>query len=418
MSHPFKENGYVNNRSFVQTGAGVTELQLDTHAQFIYELALARLELRRFGATVEPNATLKAFRAERITDPAGLKARAAYITAIDDAPTDYARLREYNRTQSINQYLTHWFYPYKGKYHPQMVRALLNIMGVGPGDMVLDPFMGSGTTAVEAQLLGAHASGVDISPLCTLVSRVKTESTLILDRILAYRQEYELIARTFAKTRAQPPPLTLEVSDDERIRNFFKVAELIAHSDQTRRGRAFIQSFVRNIRRMSASVQDVTDASRTLGLALGSVDIRQGDARSLPFAAASVDAIVTSPPYGVALDYIENDAHALRALGYNPDSVRDHFIGVRGAKHERISLYLDDMQRCYAEMFRVLRPRCWCTIVIGNGGVGVERLDLIGLIIRACDEIGFEFVRAIDKPIPGRRNETGQEAIIMLIKPG
>ena len=62
--------------------------------------------------------------------------RSAYVGALDDEQTVYAQLirpcyqgGEFNRTRSVNQYLTHWFYPYRGKFHPQMVRALLNIVG-------------------------------------------------------------------------------------------------------------------------------------------------------------------------------------------------------------------------------------------------------------------------------------------------
>ena len=407
----------MNDRLPIQTPFAGTDLQLDPHAQFIYELALARLELRTFGGTFEPTATLRAFRSGRMADPTLLKQRAAYITAIDGIPTDYTTLQSYNRTRSVNQYLTHWFYPYKGKFHPQMVRALLNIMQVAPGDTVLDPFIGSGTTAVETQLLGLNCIGVDISPLCTLVTRVKTESVRIIERVIEYQRQYEVIARTAARSKTQAPQLGLEASDDERVRNFFKVAELIAHSDQTRRGRAFIQSFVRNIKRMSASIQDVLEVSRMLNLSPGAVDIRHGDARQLKLSDSSVDAILTSPPYGVTLDYIENDAHAFRALGYTSSRIRENFVGLRGNKEHRLELYLEDIRHCYAEMFRVLRPGRWCSIIIGNGIIGTHELDLIDRTVQMCGEIGFEFVREIEKPIRGRRNEMGQESIIMLIKP-
>lgn len=372
--------------------------------------------MQTFGAEFDPNATLRVFRTARVLDPLRLKRRAAYITAIGALPTDYTIIRSYNRTRSVNQYLTHWFYPYKGKYHPQMVRALLNVMRIEPGDTVLDPFIGSGTTAVEAQLLGIHCIGVDISPLCTLLSKVKTESVAIIDRVLQYQAEYERIARASAKSNP-PPPINMEASADDRIKNFFKVAELIAHSDHARRGRPFIQSFVRNIKRMSASVRDVRTAGDVLELPLGPVDIRQGDARQLPFADESVDAILTSPPYAVTLDYIENDAHAFRALGYDLRRVREQVIGVRGNPQHRLSYYYDDIRQCYAEMYRVLRPGRWCVIVIGNGTVGRQSLDLIGLTIRECGAIGFEFVREIEKPMWGRRNELNRESIVMFIKP-
>lgn len=391
-------------------------LQLDPHVQFIYELALARLELRRFGVEFNINPTLNEFRTTRLPDPTRLFERTAYITAMDQAPTRYALLRKYNRTRSVNQYLTHWFYPYKGKFHPQMVRALLNIMQLEPGQTVLDPFIGSGTTALEAHLLGLRCIGVDISPLCTLVSRVKTESTRILDRVFDYQRQYEVIARTAAKSKAQPPSSQLEESDDERVRNFFKVAELIAHSDEKRRARPFIESFVRNITRMSASVQDMRDACGQLDLTPGSVDIRLGDARSLPLEDASVDAVLTSPPYAVALDYIENDTHAFQALGYNPLMIRDNFIGVRGHKKNRIALYVEDIKQVYSEMYRVLRPGCWCVIIIGNRSFGTEKLDLPAATIDLCSHVGFEFVRVVEKPLGGRRSDRGTESILMFIK--
>lgn len=392
-------------------------MQIDPHTQFIYELALARLELRAFGIQAEPSAAMRLFRANRLPDSERLSRRSAYIAAIDRIPTTYTLLRQYNRTPSINQYLSHWFYPYKGKFHPQMARALLNIMQLEPGDTVLDPFIGSGTTALEAQLLGIRCVGVDISPVCALVSRVKTESWRILDRVLDYQRQYDVIARTAAKSKTQPHIPAAETSDDERVRNFFKVAELIAHSDQARRARPFIASCMANIKRMAASVGDTVEAKDTLGLRLGHVDIQQGDARDLPLEDASVDGILTSPPYAVTLDYIENDDHALRALGYNPMVIRDNFIGVRGNKRNQLDLYLDDIRQSYAEMYRVLRPNCWLVIIIGNGAIGSHEFDLPTLSIDMCSAAGFEYVRAIEKPIRGRPADPNAESILMFIKP-
>lgn len=56
-------------------------------------------------------------------------------------------------------YASHGLFPYRGKFHPQMIKGLLNIMGLKPGDMVLDPLMGSGTALVEASLMGIHSTG-------------------------------------------------------------------------------------------------------------------------------------------------------------------------------------------------------------------------------------------------------------------
>lgn len=69
--------------------------------------------------------------------------------------------------------LTHDFYRYPARFSPQFVRSTIKAF-TQPGDVVLDPFMGGGTTLVEARTLGRRAVGVDINKLAVFVSRVKT----------------------------------------------------------------------------------------------------------------------------------------------------------------------------------------------------------------------------------------------------
>lgn len=152
------------------------------NVQFIYELVLAQLDLQSFEVRFKTTNNLREFELLSVSDKNELKKRLAYLESIDEEKTDYFRLTRYNVTKSFNQYLTHWTYPYKGKFHPQMIRALLNIIRLKPGDTVLDPFIGSGTTPVEAQLLGINCIGIDISPLCTPQSRVKVESLFVIDK--------------------------------------------------------------------------------------------------------------------------------------------------------------------------------------------------------------------------------------------
>jgi len=51
---------------------------------------------------------------------------------------------------------------YRGNWAPQIPRALM-LMYTKPGDIVLDPMIGSGTTCIEAKLLGRNCIGVDIN---------------------------------------------------------------------------------------------------------------------------------------------------------------------------------------------------------------------------------------------------------------
>ncbi len=75
----------------------------------------------------------------------------------------------------------HRLHPYKGKFIPQLVEYFLDTHTdrfkkqayFKPGDILLDPFAGSGTTLVQASELGMHAIGIDISPFNTLMANVK-----------------------------------------------------------------------------------------------------------------------------------------------------------------------------------------------------------------------------------------------------
>jgi hypothetical protein len=71
------------------------------------------------------------------------------------------------------QGLTHGFYRYPARFSPGFARAAIAGF-TAVGDLVLDPFMGGGTTLVEARALGRLAIGCDISELATFISEAKT----------------------------------------------------------------------------------------------------------------------------------------------------------------------------------------------------------------------------------------------------
>lgn len=69
--------------------------------------------------------------------------------------------------------LTHTFYRYPARFSPSFARAaILNY--TNPGDVVVDPFVGGGTSMVEAAALGRIGIGNDISSLATFLSRAKS----------------------------------------------------------------------------------------------------------------------------------------------------------------------------------------------------------------------------------------------------
>ena len=74
--------------------------------------------------------------------------------------------------EAISGY-THSFYNYPARFHPKFVKAVIETF-TNIGDCVIDPFMGGGTTAVEAVYCGRKFLGIDINPLSTFSARVKT----------------------------------------------------------------------------------------------------------------------------------------------------------------------------------------------------------------------------------------------------
>lgn len=95
------------------------QLLLLDNVQFIYELALAQLELQSLGAHFEITNGLREFKLIDAKDEEKLRRRVAYFKVVNGKYTDYFNIIQKNRTRSVNQYLTHWIYPYKGKFHPQ-----------------------------------------------------------------------------------------------------------------------------------------------------------------------------------------------------------------------------------------------------------------------------------------------------------
>ncbi|EDP73893.1 DNA methyltransferase, partial [Hydrogenivirga sp. 128-5-R1-1] len=66
----------------------------------------------------------------------------------------------------------HRLHPYKGKFIPQLVEYFLKRY-FKEGDIVLDPFVGSGTTLIQANEMNIHSIGIDISEFNTIITEVK-----------------------------------------------------------------------------------------------------------------------------------------------------------------------------------------------------------------------------------------------------
>lgn len=268
-------------------------------------------------------------------------------------------------------YATHLIHPYPAKLLPHIPRFFLSDQLLSrPGDLVLDPFCGSGTVLLEAVLSGRRAIGADSNPLARLITRVKVTPlnarglrkalSIVLER--SQRRDrapipdvvninywfYPHVVRQLAALRAA----ILRVRNP-RTRDFLLVCLSVCvrrvsradprlsvpvrlSGDEYGTSHQFHSATLRRLRRLKRTnvfqiYKSVTEAniSRLLRLAavhpLSAVDSIAEDARDLVFELRngrrrrltkdSVDLAITSPPYAGAQKYVRATSLSLGWLG-------------------------------------------------------------------------------------------------------
>lgn len=115
----------------------------------------------------------------------------------------------------------HRLHPYKGKFIPQLVEYFLDShtdkfkkqVFFRPGDIVLDPFSGSGTTLVQANELSIHSIGIDISRFNNLIAEVK-----LLDYNLnLLKEKIEILKKQLINFKVNYPINLFEKELNEKI---------------------------------------------------------------------------------------------------------------------------------------------------------------------------------------------------------
>jgi hypothetical protein len=356
-----------------------------------------------------------------------VRTQAALYDEIDlELSWSEAELPERERTKHV-----HRLHPYLGKYVPQLVEAFLRRYA-RPGQLVWDPFAGSGTTLVEANAFGARAAGCDVSAFNCLLARVKTaeyegESLLAdviafagrardaepeapsaylaewyapraLAELLAFRERiagtaYPDLWRVVLSRAARSARLARHFDLDfpaEPVRGEYacykhrRVCRPVAEADK------FLRRYVRD------AVQRVLEFAAVRRCAEATV--LHGDARALD-PPGPVDLVVTSPPYPGLIDYHEQHVYAFELLGLDRRDEDEIGRGVAG--------YCEGVAATLRRARAALRPGGRVVVVVND-----RRGLYDGILAAAGLRLEERMLRHVNRRTGRRKGEYFEEVLV------
>ena len=344
--------------------------------------------------------------------------------------------REKDLPERIRTKHVHRLHPYLGKFIPQLVEVFLRKF---QPIAVCDPFVGSGTTLVEASTLGINAIGCDISAFNCLIARVKTGDYDVdlleyeINDILARSvtgQPYRLMEKgplyhpsEFLRAWFAPTALKSLLTYQSFIKEYTysdvlslilsraaRSARLTTHFDldfpkkpqlgpykcykhgrtckPTQDSAQFLKRYskdaIRRIREFSELRSNVA------------ISIINGDTTKVTF--PRHDLVVTSPPYVGLIDYHEQHRYAYELLGL-PWRETSEIGGARnGGSKRAVREYVEKMIASFQNVRRSLIPSGRMVVIVN---------DKLGLYDEIRDEVGMRLEARLERHVNRR---TGRRA--------
>jgi hypothetical protein len=352
---------------------------------------------------------------------------------------------------------THGLHRFAAKYIPQVPGWALDSFAPR-GGVVVDPFMGSGTTLVEGLLRGGTTIGVDIDPLARFIARAKVtpvdhERIAALGRALATRwrepaatlrppmPDIENFGHWFSPAQwgwvqsLQEEILRLDCTDDERfflLVVFSSTLRWVSNADDQSQ-KTYVSGTLRKepppvadviwrfLRRAVVGLAQLNQHRRCDALTIVADD---ADATDLGLAPASVDLAVTSPPYLDSVDYPYNmmleyfwlgpllgvpDRRSFNALRRRPIGAKKPveraarpgaldgcvpLAAMPSPRRAAATTYFALMQRHFDEIARCLKPGARYVFVVGNSQTLVDMVPLHDALVRLAAGAGLHLERA------------------------
>jgi DNA modification methylase len=346
-------------------------------------------------------------------------------------------------TDHDTRFLGHDLHPYPAKFIPQLPGTLISLLS-SRGELVFDPFGGSGTTALEAVRLGRRALSLDANPVAALIGRVKTarmsrsstaELHLLHGALRAFLQSLPANASILVSTYEAHAPIianrekwfadealgelahiryrisqlkndaardvaslalsrtVLSASFQDSETRYKSIPRKVLLGDTTKR-------YVREFEAVMKSVARNAAATRYGGSRFLTGDVRQISKQDIP--EGSIDLVVTSPPYGNATDYHLYHRFRLLWLGHDPIALGKIEIGSH-LKHQRessgFSSYFDDMRRALVGISRVLKNGRYAALVIGDSVYDGKLYSTANMLAAEAADYGFDTNCVIDRKV-------------------
>ena len=378
-----------------------------------------------------------------------------------DTPLESLNLnwRERDLPERIRTKHVHRLHPYLGKFIPQLVEIFLRKY-FAPGQTVLDPFCGSGTTLVQANELGINSVGYDISAFNVLLASAKLAT---YDVPTVTREIMEVLRRTREATAKRTRPsllfdeLASELHIEEPVSAYLKtwfapqaLTELLAYRHFIDAGDCAYPDLLKVILSRSARSARLTTHfdldfpkrpqteaywcykhSRMCEPTSGAMKFLErysldtahrvaqfarlrteasrvvchGDSRCAPI--PPVDGVVTSPPYVGLIDYHEQHAYAYHLLGLEDRRELEIGAACNGASVKAKAAYQDSI----AEVFRnavASMPSGGRLIVVAG-----DRANLYGRIAELVDVDVEAVVKRQVNRRTGRRSSDFFESVFV-----
>ncbi len=355
-------------------------------------------------------------------------------------------------------------HPFPARMAPEL--ALQFVDALPANSVLLDPMAGSGTSMIAGRRRGVVSLGFDLDPLAVSISHVSC-SNIDATRLLkaargvlerassvdhrtlkmypagcddetkefirywfdaSNRKELTALSAAIGRVRDRDIRMALFVALSRMIivkERGVSLAMDVAHSRPHRvydlSPVSAFEDFIPSVLRLTGRIESLRPFRNARW------EIQWGDARRLPIAPRSVDAIITSPPYLNAIDYMRGHRLSLVWMGYSLSQLRAMRGTQVGAErcasagggdlqiiHEEmpdlsareqgfIKNYIADMGRVVAQASRVLRPGGSALFVVADSSLRGELIRNSSIVTKLAERRRLELVEAWERQIPQNR---------------